>query len=546
MQYEETIKHFDNKEFLDRLYGFAYKRCNTSHEAEELCSNIILSVITSIHKNPNIENFYAFTWTIAHRVYADFCKERKRQIEFQTSEAYVDITANRQLTVIDELIEREEENFHINKIMKEIAFLSKIYRETMVLYYLDELKVSQIADKLGISVTTVKQRLFSARNTIKKEMKKMDKSYTLKPVDIAFIGTGKPIGNDPTTKAERMFSKNLIYLCKNTALSAKEISEKLNVPMPYIEEEIDIQLRGENGTYGLLRKIDNNKYISNIILVDTEEYNKVRTVYQSVLDEFCARLGKYLDKNEKKIRNFPFLNKQSDSKFISWSLISRMIWSFEDLVTEKLASKYVGKQSVIEREFSSVGLAYKQDEPVDLKFYGCDEISGQNLCGYSSVSLTNIYGERKQQHFHCGHNISNDEQILLTIKAINDMSLDTLSEDEKEIAAKAIESGYLQKKDNMLTPKILVMDRDDKEDFYSLSTNFKNEIEDLSEKVADNLAQLIKEIVPQHLLNEYPLFRMLTSTSLIHYCIEKCIEKDILIAPEKPLGAEGTWMVVSK
>lgn len=546
MQYEEAIKYFEGKEFLDKLYGFAYRRCNTSHEAEELCSNIILSAITSIHKNPNIENFYAFIWTIAHRVYADFCKERKRQKEFQTLEAYVDSAANRQPTVIDELIERQEEDFNINKIMREITFLSKIYREAMILYYLDELKVSQIANKLSISETTVKQRLFSARNTIKKEMKKMEKSYTLKPVDIAFIGTGDPRGNDPRTKAERVFSKNLIYLCKNTPLSAKEISEKLNVPMPYIEEEIDIQLKGENGTYGLLRKLDNNKYTSNVIIVEGQEYNKALAIYQNVLDEFCTRLGKYLDKNEKKICNFPFLNKQSDIKFISWSLISRMIWCFEDVVTERLASKYFGEQTIVERDFSVIGLADTQDKSAFMKFYSCDGTSGQNLCGYSNVKLVNIHGERIKPHFWSSHNISNDEQILLTIKAINGMSIDTLSEDEKEIAAKAIESGYIQKKDNMLTPKILVMDSNDEDDFYNLSTNFKNEVEDLAEKVADNLAQLIKEIVPSHLLNEYPLFRMLTSTSLIHFCIERCIEKNILIVPEKPLGAEGTWMIVSK
>ena len=53
-----------------------------------------------------------------------------------------------------------------------------------------------------------------------------NKNLLLKPVNLAFIGTGNPVGNDPSEKArERLLSQNLIYLCKNeakTAASAKE------------------------------------------------------------------------------------------------------------------------------------------------------------------------------------------------------------------------------------------------------------------------------------------------------------------------------------
>lgn len=62
---------------------FSYHRCNTSFEAEDLCSDIILAVISAIHKQERIENFYAFVWTIARRVYADYCKDRnaERQVD---------------------------------------------------------------------------------------------------------------------------------------------------------------------------------------------------------------------------------------------------------------------------------------------------------------------------------------------------------------------------------------------------------------------------------------------------------------------------------
>ena len=76
MKTNEILKLIGDKEFLDKIYQFSYRRCNTSYEAEDLCSDIILAVISAVHKQEQIENFYAFVWTVARRVYADYCEKR--------------------------------------------------------------------------------------------------------------------------------------------------------------------------------------------------------------------------------------------------------------------------------------------------------------------------------------------------------------------------------------------------------------------------------------------------------------------------------------
>ena len=47
-------------------------------EAEDLCSDIILAVISAIYKQETIENFYAFVWSIARRVYAGYSEKRNK------------------------------------------------------------------------------------------------------------------------------------------------------------------------------------------------------------------------------------------------------------------------------------------------------------------------------------------------------------------------------------------------------------------------------------------------------------------------------------
>ncbi len=78
MNTNEALKQFENNDFLNQIYQFSYKRCSTGTEAEDLCSEIILSVLSAIQKQTNILEFHAFVWTIAHRVYADYCAKRSK------------------------------------------------------------------------------------------------------------------------------------------------------------------------------------------------------------------------------------------------------------------------------------------------------------------------------------------------------------------------------------------------------------------------------------------------------------------------------------
>jgi len=288
MKTNEALKCIGDKEFLDKIYQFSYRRCNTSHDAEDLCSDIILALLSALHKTESVENFYAYVWGIAHRVYADYSKKRNR-IRQAVSIEDSDLLLSSKENEIDRFIEEAADMEQMKKIFAEISFLSKAYREVMVLYYVDEIKVKDIAVRLGINETTVKQRLFSARNIVRKEVKNMNKNLSLKPIELSFAGAGDPIGNDPRSKAERILSQNIVYACKDEAKSAKELSEELFVPMPYIEDELDIQVRGENGSYGLLRK-EGEKYIANVIIVDNNRLDELGEIYTKHLDELALKL----------------------------------------------------------------------------------------------------------------------------------------------------------------------------------------------------------------------------------------------------------------
>ena len=547
MKTNESLKLLSDREFLDKIYQFSYHRCNTSFEAEDLCSDIILAVISAIQKQEQIDNFYAFVWTIAHRVYADYSRKRNTERQMCSMENSY-IVPESEENEIDALIEEAAARKQISKIFEEISFLSKAYREVMVLYYIDELKVRDIAQRLGISETTVKQRLFSARKSVRKEVEAMnERTYILKPVRLAFSGTGNPCGNDPRIKAERIFSQNLVYLCKDKPRSAKELSEELCVPMPYIEEELEIQCRGENGKYGMLRRLDNGKYIVNIHLVDYDEYDQANKIFEKHLAAFCNVLKDTLKRNEKKILSFPYLSAQKDVRFIMWSLISRIVWDLEERVNKVLAEKYFADATPINRDFSCVAVAYTDGQEPSFDFYGCDGIDAVSVGGFQHVFVSNIYGKRIEEHFHCGHNLSQDQKLLMTLRAIGGMRIDGLSETEKEVAAKALECGYLRKNGNSIEPKMIVIDRKNEADFHHLSYEFNEGLDAMTEQIAAELSGFMHDHIPGHLMNEYHIYTgLIAGIRMLSRTIEACISEGLLLEPESRIGAEGMLMVVEK
>lgn len=546
MKTNEVLNLIDEP-FLEKIYQFAYRRCNTSFEAEDLCSQIILKCIGAIQKGQEIENFYGFVWTIARRVYADYCEKRNTECQMISLENHEQELSSRK-SDIDAFIEDTVAAEQLKKILQEISFLSKAYRDVMVMYYIDEIKVKDIAGKLSISENTVKQRLFSARNEIKKEVSAMkDRNLSLKPIRLALSGTGNPMGNDPRSKMERIFSQNLVYLCKDKPRTAKELSEELCVPMPYIEDELEIQVHGENGKYGMLRMLPNGKYIANVLLVDYAEYDEVNYIYEKHLPEIVEALRKSLEVYKNEILSFPYLSKQDDIRFILWTLISITFWNFKFDIIKIVKDKYFADINYVERPFSVAGVAFRDEEHPRFDFYGCDGIDATEVGGYRHVFVSNIYGKRIEGHFNCGHNLSHDIKLIMLLNTIGGLHMDKLQESEKEVVAKAIECGYIRKSGETFEPNIIVIDKKDEKSFHSLSCRLHENMGEIKGSIAEELATYMKNHIPKHLMSEYEIYvQLISGIRILASAIEECVKDGLLTEPKTKCGAEGVLMVVEK
>ena len=541
MKKQDLLKYFDDY-LLDKLFGFCYARTNDSYEAEELCSDIIYSLVKAAHSDGEIESVYPFIWRVARNVYADFSNNRRKRAKT----IYEGDSEEILLGVAEEDTSDETAEL-LTSVYRRIAFLTKAYREVMIMFYIDGLSTARIAKAQGISEGAVRQRLFSARQKIKSEVEEMAETYNkpvaLDKIDYVIWGTGSPAWGDPRNVCTRMFSKHIIWLCRKKPMSASEIAQELNVPTVYVEEELEILRKGENGKYGFLRRLENGKYALNFILLDTDVFEKANAIYTEHLPKICETISNYIEEHKAEYLAFPYLNKKVDMNLIIWQQISNIASAFHHCVERALKQNHFANVEKTDRPFSVFGYVDNG------KYYGggWDGVNAQNVCGFSNVHLDNIYITRIKKHFSCGLNVSNDTQIQLALRAIDGLDVTLLSEKEKEHAAKAIECGYLYRDGDMLYTKILVNALSDRDRLFDISNALQNGYFDAdAEIVAAKMAELIKESVPDYLIGEWRFANNLANSPVLDAVVECLIEKGVLTPPKDGIGAEGCFASVEK
>ena len=293
----------------------------------------------------------------------------------------------------------------------------------------------------------------------------------------------------------------------------------------------------------MLRRLDNGRYAINFILFDKETAEKAHSIYTEQIPNTCKTVESFIEAHREEYLAFPYLNRKTDMNLILWQQIRTLSDAFSDSVTRILKEKYFSGIPKPDRPFSIFGYVNTG------KTYGggCDGAETFNVCGLKKIRLTNIYVTRIKKHFHCGHNVANDGKLRLAIRAIDGLDISTLSEIEKEHAAKAIECGYLYRDGNMLYTKILVSNSADDERLFGISERLKNGYFDSeAAKTAEKLAELIKTFVPDYLLCDWRFANDIAGMPVLDALIEALIERGILAPPENGIGAEGCWMQIER
>ena len=283
--YERLAAEFAEN-YIDKLFYFCLKKTGSAADAEDLSSEIALQVLSALKKGVVPVHFSAWVWQIARNRCSR--RARLRGIE-RSSTAGVDVSdieladESADSNVESALIESEQ----MSLMRRELAFISREYRDIVVAHYIENRRLSQIAQSLGFPEGTVKTKLYRARNILKEGMNMArefgQRSY--KPEELYFSSSGSQSSGLPWKAVQRLIPVNILCEANNNPCTVEELSVELGIAMPYMEQEVALLEEGE-----LLQKTEDGRYVTAFFITPRE-----------CRAEFNVLCGEFIDKNYKAI-----------------------------------------------------------------------------------------------------------------------------------------------------------------------------------------------------------------------------------------------------
>ena len=175
------------EKYVERIYKFAMSKTFSPDEADDLSQEILFQAVAGLPKLKDDSKFEPWLWRLAANCALSFRRNKGKERAIYIYDAPENEFAQPQINSDD-----DEELYEL--LRKKIAFLSRIYREVIILYYYDCLSIKEISRRLDVAEGTVTWRLSEARKKLKKECQIMNET-ALRPqkMKLDIYGSGESL-----------------------------------------------------------------------------------------------------------------------------------------------------------------------------------------------------------------------------------------------------------------------------------------------------------------------------------------------------------------
>lgn len=505
-------------ELMEATFLWCYRHVSNTHDAEDLSQEILLEAIISYRKacgkGEPPAAFYPWFWGIAKNRLRLFYRSRKKQAVLlgetvgnlsDSEPCYFD------LCDIDEAIVAEEE---WARLTFELSLLSRIQRECVILYYLQNRSVKEIARILGIPEGTVKSRLFDARKNVKKGMEEpmennetKNKRLSYAPAELNMCGSN----NIPSHWhfLQDTMVKQILVACAYEGKTVREIAETIGVAPVYFEEKIDYLLK-----HKFIKEIAPSTYIDDFPIVpqqaDVDMQVAANAIHLATMPRVTAIIRDLLPEARKLILNEGDL---SDG-YLLWFLYVRAAWGMGDCMKKRYAE--VCPHKVAESNGKSwrlFGRVTYPDDQITCK----GEYKGMTWSNMHyhfrtakhSITVANLY---EAQPFSMSRDTLITEGNADLVMRLWEDPRAELTPNEQETAAHLIQNGFLMSRDGGIYLNVPVMTWDDT---WKLDELYATALDGIAAEVVNDLIKVGDTYMLPHvrpdLLEEY-----------VHYIMTLC------------------------
>ncbi len=533
-------------EYLKPVFGFALKKCRSLEDAEDLSQEIMAKVYVALMKRDDIEDVSKFIWTIAHNCLSNYYRDNNHSFSGVPIDEVENYLFGDTPNIESSLIELEE----ISKLYSEIAYLSKLQRRIVIMYYYENKKQEVISKELNIPVGTVKWHLFEAKKELKRGMEIMREPSELKfnPKRFDMCSFSGKIGTkgDISNFFRSAISQNIVYTVRNEAKSINEIADELGVSPVYVESEAEYLEE-----YGFLLK-QKNKYLCNILISEpTEELNRLHDeMYLKAAKIFANDLYDELAKSglldECVLGGY---NDSRDKNFLMWALIP-FITAFSGEGTLDKSIAFSDVYTI--RPDGGKNICHATVSASDIKppIYNEEmkKFKGPFWNGLTDkITLWTIDSEWSDCRIGENYQLSVVRDLTLLNNYLNDV---ILSEDDYAYLA---EKGYISvsgKPDEIFRTALRIVyikDEESRKKLLSVGDNIKEKYKDEFEKLKAPYINAVLQNTPKHLqkMRMYSLQHIFYSDArFILHCLKELVNNSKLTLPTEKQKQSLTTVLI--
>ncbi|MEK4080021.1 RNA polymerase sigma factor [Solibacillus sp. FSL K6-1126] len=164
IQHEEVFVQFirENKE---RFYLLAYSYTKNEQDALDVVQDSIQKAMIALNNIEKVDYMKSWFYKIVVRTAIDFLRKHKR----------LQVTDDETLHYLTPAQEDKYENVDLKHALAE---LPQMYSEIIILHYFEDLKIADVADILGIKLSTTKSHLYKALKILKIQLQDTEGEMT--------------------------------------------------------------------------------------------------------------------------------------------------------------------------------------------------------------------------------------------------------------------------------------------------------------------------------------------------------------------------------
>ena len=515
------------EETMGKVFYFCLKKTGSSHEAEDLTSEISLCILQALRRGAQPVCLSAYVWQIARNRYRLWAIRKRRAGLSAPLEEQDGADAFR---AEDEVVNSEQ----LALLRRELAFIASDYRSILVAYYIRDEKTADIALRLGLSESTVRSRLFRARRILEEGME-MSRTFGKKsyaPEEITFAASGSQPSGLPWKAIKRKAAKNILLQASCNPSTAEELSMELGIALPYMEEELELLVQAT-----LLKK-EGPRYVTNFVILDSECQQELYKTQRSRTKERSALIDRLADALVPKVRELNAVRNDMSDGDVKWFLIP-----------------YITDFCIEQEKRYTLEWPEKRDNGETWGLLGYEEtvLPANTFVGHEGRILPEVefwtyqicdYGMKNRRS-----EMDNDEILLLAELLRSGRRIGTLSELEKQIWQRLDGHFAHAGADRRAVPDILVFDRASLQGLHDAIRSHESYDELMCEieRAFDATMDILRSCVDAANLAQLPYCTTMQMFDIRLMTIHDEVESGRLIVPADPSQSTAAmWLALTK